>query len=168
MNGNLVMINRWQMLMALTLVVISILTLVSLLVVFERTSYQILVSLVSQEATPSEQRTIIRPEFEYASRSNNKTEIEVLVTAYSSEDPGVGNVAYSGIPVDRGVAAVDPDVIPIGSVIYVPDYGYAVAADTGGLIRGRRIDVYFPNRNEAIKWGVKELKVVIYGKEVRE
>lgn|GEM_PF-4520208 len=89
-------------------------------------------------------------------------EMEVLVTAYSPEDPGVGGITRSGIPVDRGIVAVDPQVIPVGSVVHVPGYGYAVAADTGGLIRGRRIDVYLPSRGEAVNWGARRLRVTVY------
>lgn len=121
------------------------------------------------------ERALRRPEVMPVSRGDagpgmvdlrgGKFELEVLATAYSPDDPGVGSVTRSGIPVDHGVVAVDPDVIPIGSVVYIPGYGYAVAADTGGMIRGRRVDVYLPSRGEAVAWGVKRLKVTVYAGE---
>ena len=89
-------------------------------------------------------------------------ELEVLATAYAPGDEGVDGITASGLPVDRGVAAVDPGVIPLGSVVHVPGYGYAVTADTGGLIKGRRIDVYLPSRGEAAAWGVRRVKVTVY------
>lgn len=93
-------------------------------------------------------------------------ELEVIATAYSPDDPGVDGITYSGLPAAPGVVAVDPDVIPLGSVVYVPDYGYGVAADIGGAIRGRRIDVYFSSRSEALRWGRRQLTIKLYGGEV--
>lgn len=63
-------------------------------------------------------------------------------TAYSNREPGIGNRTATGMRVREGVVAVDPAVIPLGSLLYVQGYGFAVAADTGGAIRGRRIDLY--------------------------
>ena len=63
-----------------------------------------------------------------------KATLRVSATAYSSQDPGVGKYTSTGARV-RGIIAVDPRVIPLGTKIYVPGYGYGVAADTGGSIR---------------------------------
>ncbi|PGY07734.1 3D domain-containing protein, partial [Bacillus sp. AFS031507] len=57
--------------------------------------------------------------------------------------------------------AVDPSVIPLGSKVYVEGYGEATAADTGGAIKGNRIDVFIPAEQDAINFGVKQLKVTI-------
>lgn len=62
----------------------------------------------------------------------------------SPSDPSYG-ITATGVPVDRGIVAVDPSVIPLGTRIYVPGYGYAVAADTGGGIRGAMIDLGYPD-----------------------
>ena len=62
----------------------------------------------------------------------------------SASDPSYGLTA-TGIPVDRGVIAVDPSVIPLGTRLYIPGYGYGVAADTGGGIRGNMIDLGYPD-----------------------
>jgi uncharacterized protein YabE (DUF348 family) len=57
--------------------------------------------------------------------------------------------------------AVDPRVIPYGTRMYVQNYGFAIAADTGSAIKGNRIDVFFHRYNEAISWGVKHVNVYI-------
>ncbi|MEX2157792.1 MAG: ubiquitin-like domain-containing protein [Dehalococcoidia bacterium] len=59
-------------------------------------------------------------------------------------DPSYG-ITATGVPVDRGIVAVDPSVIPLGTRLYIPGYGYAVAADTGGGIRGNVIDLGYPD-----------------------
>ena len=57
--------------------------------------------------------------------------------------------------------AVDPTVIPLGSKVYVEGYGYAIAADTGGAIKGNKIDVYFNSSGECSSWGRKQVQVKI-------
>ena len=52
-------------------------------------------------------------------------------------------------------------MIPLGSKVYVEGYGYAVAADTGGAIKGNKIDVFFPSNSDAYRWGVKKVKIKI-------
>lgn len=47
--------------------------------------------------------------------------------------------------------------------MFIPGYGYAVAADTGGAIKGRKLDVFFQTRAEALKWGRRCVKVTILG-----
>jgi 3D (Asp-Asp-Asp) domain-containing protein len=89
--------------------------------------------------------------------------IKAVVTAYTRNDPGMDGkgITFTGTKVRPGVAAVDPEVIPLGSVLFVPGYGYARAEDTGGAIKGNRIDLYFEDREEAFRWGKKELDVEI-------
>lgn len=57
--------------------------------------------------------------------------------------------------------AVDPSLIPLGTKLYVEGYGYAIAEDTGGGIKGNAIDVYFDTDNECNQWGVKSVNVYI-------
>ncbi|MCX8045843.1 MAG: ubiquitin-like domain-containing protein [Anoxybacillus gonensis] len=59
------------------------------------------------------------------------------------------------------VIAVDPRVIPLGTKVYVEGYGYAVAADTGANVRGYKIDVFFPDKSTAYRWGTKRVKIKI-------
>jgi Uncharacterized protein conserved in bacteria len=81
-------------------------------------------------------------------------------------DPGYG-ITSSGIRVKKGVIAVDPRVIPIGTRVYIevagktPDYGYAVAADTGSGIKNNRIDLYVDDYQDALDFGIKKCKVYI-------
>jgi 3D (Asp-Asp-Asp) domain-containing protein len=60
------------------------------------------------------------------------------------------------------VIAVDPNVIPLGTKVYVPGYGYAVAADTGGAINGHKIDVHFPSTHDAVQWGRRTINITVY------
>lgn len=57
--------------------------------------------------------------------------------------------------------AVDPRVIPYGTRLYVQNYGFAVAADTGSAIKGTRIDLFFPSYNQAINWGVRQVNAYV-------
>lgn len=59
-------------------------------------------------------------------------------------DPHYG-ITASGVPVTRGIVAVDPNVIPLGTKLYIPGYGFAVAGDTGGGIVGDMIDLGYPD-----------------------
>lgn len=95
-----------------------------------------------------------------------RTSIRVKATAYSSEDPGVGRHTASGTgtvrnPNGYSTIAVDPRVIPLGSRVYVEGYGFAIAEDTGGAIKGNIIDVFLNSASEANSWGVKYVNVYI-------
>ena len=91
--------------------------------------------------------------------------LEVLSTAYCPCPiccgPGATGLTHIGVPAKKGVIAVDPRVIPLGSRVYVDGYGYALAADTGSAIKGNRIDVCFDTHQEALDWGMRRLKVYI-------
>ena len=80
--------------------------------------------------------------------------------------PGYG-ITASGMRAARGVVAVDPKVIPLGTKLYIesldsyPDYGYAVAGDTGGAIKGNRVDLFMETRSQALSFGRRSVKVYI-------
>ncbi|HEX2952220.1 MAG TPA: 3D domain-containing protein, partial [Armatimonadota bacterium] len=92
--------------------------------------------------------------------------LTMVATAY---DPGplscgpncTGRTAM-GLIATKGIIAVDPRVIPLGTRVFVDGYGPAIAADTGGAIHGNRIDVCFDSRQEALQWGRRTVKVMIY------
>jgi len=84
-------------------------------------------------------------------------QIKFISTAYSH----TGYRTATGIKPRRGVVAVDPRVIPMGTKLYIEGYGYGIAADTGGAIKGRKIDVFFETRAEALKWGRRTVSVQI-------
>ncbi|MEW8979508.1 MAG: G5 domain-containing protein [Symbiobacterium sp.] len=91
-------------------------------------------------------------------------ELEMIATAYTpgpESNPDGSGLTYTGIPARRGVVAVDPSVIPLYTRVYVEGYGPAVAADTGGAIRGNRIDVCFDTLEEALAWGVRRVRVYV-------
>lgn len=69
----------------------------------------------------------------------------------------------SGLPVGVGVIAVDPRVIPLGTKVYVPGYGPAVAADTGSAIIGNIIDLWMPSTAQARAWGRRTVTITVYG-----
>ncbi|WP_168188703.1 3D domain-containing protein [Thermoflavimicrobium daqui] len=73
-------------------------------------------------------------------------------TAY---DGSVGSITATGAPVGHGVIAVDPSVIPLYSRVYVPGYGWGKALDTGGVIKGKIIDVFMVDPSKTRKWGRK-------------
>jgi 3D (Asp-Asp-Asp) domain-containing protein len=83
--------------------------------------------------------------------------LKVDAVAYSLP----GNTAL-GIPVQRGVVAVDPRLIPLGTKLHVPGYGPGIAADVGTAIKGRIIDLWFPTTAAARKWGRRAVTITVY------
>lgn len=92
-------------------------------------------------------------------------QITVEATAYTADCEGCSGVTSTGVDLnanpDAKVIAVDPSVIPLGSKVYVEGYGYATAEDTGGAIKGNRIDVFIPDQQDAVNWGRKQVNVTI-------
>ncbi|MGX7149127.1 3D domain-containing protein [Enterococcus ureasiticus] len=85
-------------------------------------------------------------------------------TAYSWREAGSGFITATGIDLrsQSNVIAVDPSVIPLGSFVEVEGYGFAVAGDTGGAIKGNIIDVHFPSVDQCLTWGRRNnVKVTI-------
>lgn len=81
-------------------------------------------------------------------------------TKYATGEPGVGTITYTGLTVRSGTVAVDPNVIPLGRLLYVEGYGYAVAADIGGAIKGEKIDLFTDNYDlAAIYFGIQPRRV---------
>lgn len=77
----------------------------------------------------------------------------------SASDPAYGRTA-TGVQVTYGVVAVDPSVIPLGTKLFIPGYGYAVAADTGGAVQGYVIDLGYPD-GVAVDWISKWVDIEI-------
>lgn len=88
-------------------------------------------------------------------------DLAVTATGYSPGDPGVSNRTATGAKATYGVIAVDPSVIPLGTRVYIPGYGNAIAADTGGAIKGNKIDLCFGTRAEALAWGRRTVTITI-------
>ena len=81
-------------------------------------------------------------------------------------DRGWG-ITASGTRARPGVVAVDPKVIPLGTTLYIQsldgskDYGFAIAEDKGGAIKGNRIDLFYDSNSEAMNFGRRQVKVYI-------
>ncbi|HWK23853.1 MAG TPA: 3D domain-containing protein [Ureibacillus sp.] len=92
-------------------------------------------------------------------------EITVTATAYTAYCEGCSGTTAIGIDLrsnpNQKVIAVDPNIIPLGTKVWVEGYGEAIAADTGSAIKGHKIDVFIPTRNAALEWGRKQVKVKI-------
>ncbi|MDW0111366.1 ubiquitin-like domain-containing protein [Sporosarcina aquimarina] len=102
------------------------------------------------------------------SRGNGNEPGKVMymnATAYTAHCTGCSGITATGINLNANpnlkVIAVDPGVIPLGSKVWVEGYGYAVAGDTGGAIKGNRIDLHVPNDAAARKFGRRSVKVKV-------
>ncbi|KAB7706624.1 LysM peptidoglycan-binding domain-containing protein [Bacillus aerolatus] len=91
--------------------------------------------------------------------------LTVKSTAYTASCKGCSGITATGINLKKNpnakVIAVDPKVIPLGTKVYVEGYGEAIAGDKGGAIKGNKIDVHVPNKQQAYRWGVRTVKVQI-------
>jgi len=101
--------------------------------------------------------------------------LDVKATAYTASLKDTGKapghplfgITATGIKAKKGVIAVDPKVIPLYTRVYVeilgstPDYGYAIAADVGGAIKGNKIDLYYDDQEYVDRFGVKKARVYI-------
>src|SRR5690625_3604090 len=85
-------------------------------------------------------------------------------TGKTPEHPGYG-ITYSGVEVKRDLystIAADLDIYPIGTIMYIPGYGYGVVADKGSAITGNKIDLYYPTVEDVYaEWGKKSVEVYI-------
>lgn len=92
-------------------------------------------------------------------------ELIMEATAYTASCEGCSGITATGINLKENpnakIISVDPTIIPLGSKVYVEGYGEAIAGDTGGAIKGHKIDVFIPSQQDAINFGVKQIKVTI-------
>jgi 3D (Asp-Asp-Asp) domain-containing protein len=90
--------------------------------------------------------------------------LEMHASAYtphrSGGGTGTGRTA-TGLPAGYGLVAVDPRVIPFGTVLYIEGYGMAIAADKGRAIRGHKIDLCYATRQQAMQFGRRKVRVYI-------
>lgn len=87
------------------------------------------------------------------------------MTAYSAGEPGIGTRTATGTRVTEGrTIAVDPNVIPLGWWVYIEGIGFRRAEDTGGAIKGNKIDLYYDSVKRANNFGRKSgMKVYVIG-----
>lgn len=93
----------------------------------------------------------------------------VLRASASAYDPSCGTVTSSGRRAQKGIVAVDPSVIPLGSHLYIESadggkswvYGYCVAGDTGGAIKNNKVDLFFNSKSEALSFGTSSATIYV-------
>ncbi|RST77657.1 hypothetical protein D4T97_004080 [Siminovitchia acidinfaciens] len=98
---------------------------------------------------------------------------KVVATGYTAGVESTGKrpghpsygITYSGVKVKRDLystVAADPKVFPIGTILFIPGYGYGVVADTGSAIKGNKIDLYYETVDEVYSnWGKRTLDIHI-------
>ena len=108
--------------------------------------------------------------FPVSRHSGTPVRLEVLATAYTAFDEGMDGkgITYTGTAAtEHRTVAVDPAAIPLGSSVFIPAFadspngGWFLAEDTGSAIKGLRIDIFIPDRAEALAFGVKPLEVYV-------
>jgi 3D (Asp-Asp-Asp) domain-containing protein len=97
--------------------------------------------------------------------------VEVMATGYYAGVESTGKkpghpqygITYSGVKVRKGILstiAADPKVFPLGTILYIPGYGYGIVADTGSAIKGKKIDLYYESKAQIYKeWGKRKVHV---------
>lgn len=116
-------------------------------------------TLVAQAQKRTNDRALNRQK-KPARSAMTKVREGMTFTANASGYTGPGKTK-SGTNVRPGIAAVDPDYIPLGTVLWVEGYGECRAEDTGGAIKGNAIDLAFSTNKEALDWGRKDVQVKV-------
>ena len=91
-----------------------------------------------------------------------------VATGYSANDPlqGTNNITATGKEIKKGMIAVDSKIIPLGTRIEIKDMGVFVAEDTGGKIKGNRIDIYFETKEKAKEFGRQVIWIKVLGRSL--
>lgn len=92
---------------------------------------------------------------------NYSNVMSMEATAYLPTDGSGSGITATGVRATYGVVAVDPRIIPLGSKVYIPGYGVALAADTGGAIRGYKIDLCMESYAECMQFGRRNVTVYV-------
>ena len=117
---------------------------------------------VAQTQAPATSETPTTQASAAINQSGGRT-LNVQATGYSYNEPGLSPYTATGIDLRKNptVIAVDPSVIPLGSLVEVPGYGIAIAGDTGGAIKGNIIDLHFTTVDQANQWGRRNVTIRI-------
>ncbi|WP_405054368.1 3D domain-containing protein [Tepidibacillus marianensis] len=143
---------------------------------FNQEHFQLLTNLlIKEEKKPLKAQSLQMGEQQTFDLSKYE-KVHVVATGYTAGKESTGKdqshpqygITYSGVRVSRGdfsTIAADLKVFPIGTVLYIPGYGYGVVADKGSAIKGNKLDLYFETVKEVYtKWGKKELDVYVIKK----
>ena len=121
-----------------------------------------LVLIISAPIKQSKTTFVTVPTQSYTQQEGYMTmkakELKVKATAYAN-DP----ITYMGTkPQVMKTIAVDPSIIPLGSKVYIPEFNKVfIAEDTGGKIKGNRIDIYMQTEYQCKQWGIKDITIYI-------
>ncbi len=118
----------------------------------------IIASDIQQEPQP---RIIAEGSLTNVSRSGQRLNFRQALLVEASGYTYSGSRTATGRHPAVGLIAVDPSVIPLGTRLYIDGYGYATAADTGGAIRGNRVDLFFESTSDCLNWGRRTVKAYI-------
>ncbi len=121
------------------------------------------ITSTTKVSQPVKEETIEAVEESKEAPTSGSKVLQMEATGYSYTQAGLSNFTATGIDLRENsrVIAVDPSVIPLGSVVEVSGYGYAIAGDTGGAIKGNRIDLHFNTVDECAQWGRRSVSVTV-------
>ena len=125
-----------------------------------------IVPIVEEVIVPKKEPKVVEKEVKVVRESqpkppkkvkvDNRTSMTVLATAYAP----TGNLTRTEtVPTEGRTIAVDPNIIPLGTKVHIEGYGDYIAEDTGGLVKGKRIDIFFNSKRDCIEFGVKHLEI---------
>ncbi len=127
--------------------------------------------LLKEERTEAEPTLFMMGRGGYGASRSSYGRSKVMTMNASAYDPspqtigpGATGRTRMGLWATYGHVAVDPRVIPLGSMVFVEGYGFAIASDTGGAIKGNRIDLCYDDRGTALNFGRRKVKVHVFGK----
>lgn len=120
----------------------------------------------SSESAPKEKEAVASANTSSEQTSSPEGQSMTMeATAYTAGCAGCSGITANGTDLrnspNKKVIAVDPSVIPLGSKVHVEGYGTAIAADTGGAIKGNRIDLHVPTKSDAFSFGRQSVKVTV-------
>ena len=127
-------------------------------------STEIKPSAVDQYLQKKESKKVLtKSTVESSTTASTGKEFVAEATAYSYKQPGLNNYTAMGIDLreNPNVIAVDPTQIPLGTLVEVPGYGVAIAGDTGGDIKGNRIDLHYPEVQQAVDFGRQKITIKV-------
>lgn len=122
---------------------------------------------------PADSSALLKPTVPTPEELAQYKAVEVVATGYSAGYESTGKtpdhpqygITYSGLRVRRdhlSTIAADPNVFPLGTILWIPGYGYGIVADTGSAIKGNKIDLYFETAEDVYReWGKKNVKVYV-------
>jgi 3D (Asp-Asp-Asp) domain-containing protein len=156
----------------------TILFLLALLVTFQSlsgvdTKSYILKSLGARAEANSQTVSVATPPLEDAFDWTQYPKKNVIATGYTAGYESTGKneghpeygITYSGVKVKRDLystVAADLNVFPIGTILFIPEYGYGVVADKGGAIKGNKVDLYYETVDDVYnEWGKREIEVYV-------